>query len=264
MQRAFFAVALVSIALVLPCRSGERPDPAARLAEAQRQTAVLMLEKGQGLCEQGDVARGVFWIARSLELAPAGAADLQRVIRVNLGGWREQLRPVRGILSHIGMTFAVAISPDGKKVVTGSYDKTARLWDAATGQPIGEARSHPDKIDLVVFSPDSQRFVTGCFDRKGRIFDVATGKLLGAFPGHQPYSRDIVFSTDGKTILSGGGNQASFWDGSTGKPAAKPLPLPAALTASAYSTDGKVIATGCDNGVLQLWSAETSKPIGGP
>src|SRR5262249_41178641 len=162
----------LSIAAVLPCRSGERPDPAARLAEAQRQAAVLMLEKGQGVCEQGDVARGVFWIARSLELAPAGAAGLQRGLPLKPGGRGEQLRPVRGILSHIGMTFAVAISPDGKKVVTGSYDKTARLWDAVTGQPIGEAMSHPDKIDLVVFSPDSQRFVTGCFDKTGRIFDV--------------------------------------------------------------------------------------------
>ena len=74
------------------------------------------------------------------------------------------------------MTDAVmsaAFSPDGKRIVTASRDKTARIWDAATGKPIGEPlKGHEDAVHSAAFSPDGKRIVTASEDKTARIWDV--------------------------------------------------------------------------------------------
>ena len=72
-------------------------------------------------------------------------------------------------------------SPDGQRVVTASRDKTARLWDAATGNPIGEPMNHEDLVRSAQFSPDGQRVVTASEDQTARLWDAATA-ILSASP----------------------------------------------------------------------------------
>ena len=68
---------------------------------------------------------------------------------------------------------SAAFSPDGKRIVTASMDKTARLWDAATGQPIGEPlKGHDGAVWSAAFSPDGKRIVTASEDKTARIWDV--------------------------------------------------------------------------------------------
>ena len=81
------------------------------------------------------------------------------------------------------MTDAVssaAFSPDGKRIVTASADKTARLWDAETGKPIGEPLTgHKDAVLSAAFSPDGKRIVTASDDKTARLWDAETGKPIG-------------------------------------------------------------------------------------
>jgi dipeptidyl aminopeptidase/acylaminoacyl peptidase len=67
---------------------------------------------------------------------------------------------------------SAAFSPDGQRIVTASADKTARIWDAATGKPIGELRGHDSAVRSAAFSPDGKRIVTASFDKTARIWDV--------------------------------------------------------------------------------------------
>jgi WD40 repeat protein len=65
---------------------------------------------------------------------------------------------------------AVAFSPDGSRILTGSGDKTARLWDAATGEPVATLAGHTAAIHSVAFSPDGSRILTGSGDKTARLW----------------------------------------------------------------------------------------------
>jgi WD40 repeat protein len=71
---------------------------------------------------------------------------------------------------------SVAFSTNGRRIVSGSHDYTLRLWDTATGQPIGSSlQGHTSLVSSVAFSPDDRRIVSGSFDNTLRLWDAATG-----------------------------------------------------------------------------------------
>jgi WD40 repeat protein len=86
----------------------------------------------------------------------------------------------RGDRGHAYELYRAAFSPDGKYIVTASHDKTARLWDAETGKPIGEPLTgHADAVLSAAFSPDGKRIVTASWDKTARLWDTETGKPIG-------------------------------------------------------------------------------------
>ena len=88
---------------------------------------------------------------------------------------RQEFRslPLRG---HEDRVYSVAFSADGTRIVSGSHDNTLRLWDAKTGQPIGEPlRGHEGPVHSVAFSADGTRIVSGSHDNTLRLWDAKTG-----------------------------------------------------------------------------------------
>src|SRR5262249_59941240 len=128
---------------------------------------------------------GLLWLARGLEVAPDGAAELNQSLRTLLSGWGRQLHPLRAVFQHPRRADYVAFSPDGQTIVTATFgsDGTARLWERATGKLIGEPLRHDDGVFAVAFSPDRKTLVTGGMVNNGigeaRRWDVATGKPIG-------------------------------------------------------------------------------------
>ena len=114
-------------------------------------------------------------------------------------------------------------SPDGKSILTGSEDQTARLWDGTTGTPLGRPMRHNAAVYLVAYSPDSKTIATSSLDRRALLWDAVTARPLARpLEDKLVYFRFLAFSPDSKTILGGTSISDLFtcwlWDAATGRP----------------------------------------------
>lgn len=73
---------------------------------------------------------------------------------------------------HTSTIISVAFSRDGTRVLTGSHDKTAKLWDAATGEQIRTFSGHTHWVNSVAFSPDGTQVLTGSTDQTAKLWDI--------------------------------------------------------------------------------------------
>ena len=107
----------------MPTNSVAWPKVQRKEADKQRhraewQLARSDLDRGLNFCEQGDAARGLLWLARGLNDAPADAADLRHCILMNLESWSRECHTPLLCLEHGSGVCAVAFSPDGKTIAT--------------------------------------------------------------------------------------------------------------------------------------------------
>jgi WD40 repeat protein len=259
---ALSAVAVVSIvALVVGAvfnaqLRAKQEQTEAALAEAAKYRCQLALERGLGLCERGDVARGMLWLSHSLEIAPEQDNDLSKSIRANLAGWRHQVHSLRAVVTHPGSIRAVAFSPDpeGKLFVTGGHDKMVRLWNTGTGEMVGNPWPHPGRVTAVAFRPDGKVVASGCGDGSVWLWDPATGQPLGEPMRHKDTVTSLAFSRDGEVLLTGSRDRTGrLWDVVTRKPIGQPLEHGGEVSAVAFCPDGETVVTAGEGRAPRLW-----------
>ena len=95
---------------------------------------------------------------------------------------------------------------------TASQDGTARLWDAATFEPIAVLK-HGSRVYDLAFSPDGARLATACADNTIRLWDLATRQEVAELRGHEAYVHSVAWSPDGTRLVSGSGDFTVWiWD----------------------------------------------------
>jgi WD40 repeat protein/serine/threonine protein kinase len=252
---------------------GERDDAvmAQRNADEQRRqalydSALTLYEEACFRFQAEGAAHGLLRAAQSLKFAKqAEAADLEKSIRKQLAAWSRDVPSLhRVFVGHCDRVFAVAYSPDGKTIATGSGDKTARLWDAATGQPLGQPLEHRGTVFALAISPDGRWLLTGCEDFTAQLWDMANGMRIGSPLKHQNRVLAVAFSPDGKQVLTGSHDKtAQLWESATGQRLAT-FPHPDIVRSVAFSPDGRTILTGCDDQMARLWDVSDAELVGLP
>jgi len=162
---------------------------------------------------------------------------------------------------HEAEVRSVVISPDGKTIASGSWDRTIRLWDAKTGRPIGQPlRGHKAEIWAVAFSSNNRTVISGSGDKTVRLWDIGTDSPIGQpLRQHKTEVRSVAFNSDGRIIVSGGEDKTvRLWDSSIGKPIGEPLQGLNAVWAVAFSPiNSKMVVSGGRGGNLRLWDVST-------
>jgi hypothetical protein len=181
--------------------------------------------------------------------------------------WLRMLRPPRRRLTsplrvvlaghQRGLTSAV-ISPDGKRMASGSWDRTLRLWDVKTGVELRSFVGHTAGVQSVSFSPDSRRLASGSADWTVRLWDVESGVELRILEGHTKKVCSVTFSPNGKQVASGSLDRTvRLWDVETGTELRKLDRLFAGVQSVSFSPNSKHLAASSDDGAVYLLDIES-------
>jgi WD40 repeat protein len=158
--------------------------------------------------------------------------------------------------------FALALSPDGKKLASGGCDRLVRVWDLASGKLEHSIENHADWVLGVAFTPDGKGLATASRDKTAKVWDLAGKESLLTFPDHQDHVYAVAITADGKTGISiGSDKNIRSWQATD---AAKAIGKQVKVLGShgdavfrmAYRNDAKnpLLATGGADKSVKLWN----------
>ena len=168
-----------------------------------------------------------------------------------------ELMTIEGLAGHA----AVAFSPDGNWIATGSQDSTIAIRDAQNGRPIHVLHGHTGGVKGLVFSPDSKWIVSASGDKTLRIWNTETGQTIHTLEGHTKPVHCVAVSTDGQWVASGSeDNTVKIWDTNTGKELRTLKGHRAPVQGVSVNPAGH-IASASRDGSIRIWNAITGDPL---
>ena len=173
---------------------------------------------------------------------------------------RTQTIHSRAVLKgHTGDVKACAFAPDGQTLVSGSEDKTLRLWDVASAVCRGRLLGHTDEVNGCALSADGRTIVSASGDMTLKTWDAGSGECRTTFVGHSNGVLACAFSPDGQTIVSASSDGTlRLWDAITGECRATLLGHRAGgVRACAFSPDGRTIVSASGDTTVKLWDASS-------
>jgi WD40 repeat protein len=210
---------------------------------------------------RGNVNDVVFNADSTKLAAAAGEAGLFGEARLWNVADGKLLQTFRG---HRDSIYAVALSPDGKTLATGSYDQQIKLWNTETGAEIRTLVGHNGAIHALAFSPQGKLLASASGDRTAKLWDTASGERLETFGQPLADQYTIAFSPDGQQLAAAGvDNRIRVWQiSASGKEGTNPILFARfahehPIVKLVYTTDGKMLASSSEDGTLKIWNAGT-------
>jgi WD40 repeat protein/tRNA A-37 threonylcarbamoyl transferase component Bud32 len=201
---------------------------------------LLLTATGLGLATVGGLFAARRWLFPSVPLA-------------------EEVRCFRG---HAGPVMSVAISPDGKFILSGGDDRTLRLWSIETGEEVRRFPEHEHWVACVAFSPDGGWAASGNYDRIVRLWDVRSGRELHRLHDNRQVVVCVAFSPDGTHLLSGGDDRAvMLWDATTGRLLHRLEGHAGPVQAVRFTPDARHALSAGNDRTVRVWNLDDGREV---
>jgi WD40 repeat protein len=161
---------------------------------------------------------------------------------------------VRTLKGHSRNVMAVAVTPDGRRAVSGSWDETLKVWDLEQGALLATLGDH-GLIYAVAVTPDGRRAVSGSSDRTVKVWDLEQGALLSTLEGHGDEVNAVAVTPDGRRAVSGSDDRTlKVWDLEQGALLATLKSHGEWVRAVAVTPDGRRAVSGSHDWTLKVWN----------
>ena len=244
-------------------------SPKAKLLAVGRHGVVELIEPvSQAVAGTLDGHRGpvnaIVWSADGAELF---AASGECAVEGEVKQWNvAEKRVVRTFTGHRDMIYALALSPDGRTLATGSYDQKIKLWNVADGTERKTLSGHNGAVYGLAFRPDGKLLASASADRTVKLWDVATGDRRDTLGQPLKEQVAVAWSADGRRVAAGGAdNRIRVWQVT---PDARETTNPLVIARFAHeqpllrlvwSADGASMLSSAQDGTVRVWDAKDVK-----
>ncbi len=199
------------------------------------------------------------WPAARIEKTlrfPEGLPALRLKHPVKTGG------SVRTLEEHRGPVMGCAVTPDGQRVVSASWDKTLKVWEVETGQVVVTLEGHEGGVSGCAVTPDGRRVVSASEDGTLKIWEVETGRELATLKGHQGGVSGCAVTPDGQRVISASADGTlKVWDAKTGRELATLKGHEGGVSGCAVTPDGQRVVSASWDKTLKIWDVETGREL---
>ena len=187
---------------------------------------------------------------------------------------RPWLRPIRANLTppggplirilegHSLFVTGVAITPDGRRAVSASWDNTLRVWDLESGQSLRTLQGHSGRVYGVAITPDGRRAVSASDDNTLRVWDLESGQSLRTLEGHSRRVTGVAITPDGRRAVSASDdNTLRVWDLESGQSLRTLEGHSSSVTGVAITPDGRRAVSASSDNTLRVWDLESGQSL---
>ena len=257
----------------------DKAQKAQRIAE--HRASELALDRAIAASASDVPSTDLLWFARCLTMPPEEENEFQRASRYCISAWTlanptrvvtESGAPLpgsyvkpRAVLSHEHQLTSIAFRGDGKVIVTGGFRGAlgfAQIWNAETGEEMGDPLKHKFGVMDVAISPDGKVIATASSDESKWLWNATTGQPLEEQDDNQGRVSCVCFSADGQFVVTAGfDGSARVWNVGDRQPVGQPLKHDREICAVEISADSATVATACLDGSARLWQLATGEPV---
>ncbi len=231
----------------------------AKLEEQLRQASWASFNQAERQFQLGEWLEGIALLARAIKFDPENQVVSERFFQELIVHRDKALPLLIASFAHQDVVYHAAFSPDGARILTASWDRTARLWEANSGKLI-TSFTHQGAVNAASFSPDGTQILTASADKTAKLWEAASGKLIASF-AHQDSVNAAAFSPDGTRILTAGADKtAKLWEANSGKLIAS-FAHQGSVNAAEFNSDGTRVLTASGDKTAKLWEAASAKLI---
>jgi WD40 repeat protein len=196
---------------------------------------------------------------------------LEQTRRVTSRPWLRPLHPtltppggplVRTLTGHSEAVLALAVTPDGRRAVSASADRTLRVWDLETGETLRTLSGHTYWVTAVAVTPDGRRAVSASEDQTLRVWDVETGETVRTLTGHASGVSDVAVTPNGRRAVSASDDETlRVWDLETGEMLRTITRHAYLVFAVAVTPDGRRAVSASWDQTLRVWDLESGRTL---